>query len=71
MKRTAYEWETKIDKKAILNKIEWLKKEIKRISNTTLKGNFSNPEDKEYWIKRLTKLNSELSVLEQLKLNAG
>lgn len=62
-----YEWETKINEKEIAKgHIYRLQKEIKRISDVILRGNFSNPEDKEYWIKKLTKLNGELLYWESI-----
>ena len=64
--KTAYEWENKINKNSVNNKINWLRKEIKRISTTTLRGNFTNIEDRNYWVKRLAKLNCELSALETM-----
>lgn len=66
MTRTSYEWERKIDKTAVFNNIEFHKKEIKRITETTLRGNFTNSDDREYWVKRLKQLNGELIHLEQL-----
>lgn len=50
-----------LDKRA-----HWLRNEIKRISYTTLRGNFMNIEDREFWIARMRKLNSELSAVEDL-----
>jgi len=63
--RVGYEWEQPEDKNARLRRMNWLRDEIKRISNTTLRGNFSKPEDKKYWEDRLKQLNSELSALEE------
>ena len=63
--RYGYEWETPEKKNARLSRMAWLRDEIKRISNTTLRGNFSKPEDREFWVDRLKKLNSELSALEE------
>ena len=64
--RTAYEWETKTDNNAMFRNIERTKKEIKRISETTLRGNFSNPEDRKYWVEKLNRLNRELIALEEI-----
>lgn len=65
-----YEWEAKIDPSAVNNRILWLRGEINRILNVTLRGSFKNPEDKKYWEVRAGKLNAELSALEQeQKLN--
>lgn len=64
--RTAYEWETKIDNTAIENEKIRIRKEIKRIATETLRGNFSNPEDKKYWEKKLESLNSKLNALESM-----
>lgn len=61
-----YEWETKIDKSAIAIRIIALRKETKRIANETLRGNFVNPDDREYWVKKLKKLTGELSALESM-----
>lgn len=44
--------------------MHWLREETRRISNVTLAGNFTNPEDRAYWADRLKKLSGELSVLE-------
>ena len=60
----AYEWETTLEKRQIEKRIYWLRTEIKRISNVTLKGNFTNAEDRKYWIDRLTELNGQLLILE-------
>lgn len=49
---------------ALLSRMHWLREETKRISNVTLAGNFTNPEDRAYWADRLKKLSGELSVLE-------
>jgi hypothetical protein len=46
----------------------FLKEEIKRVSNTTLRGNFTNPEDKTYWEVKLKKMNSELSAIEEIQI---
>jgi hypothetical protein len=46
-------------------RIQWLREEVSRISNTTLAGNFVNPDDRAYWVDRLEKLTSELSAFEQ------
>jgi hypothetical protein len=45
----------------------YLESEIKRISNTTLRGNFSNPEDRKFWVERLKKLNSELDSIQEIQ----
>lgn len=60
-----YEWEVfEVSKdKIAIQKME-LEKEIKRISNVTLRGNFTNPEDRKYWEVRLDKLNGRLRALE-------
>jgi len=55
------------DLNGVKRNISRLQDEIKRISNTTLRGNFSKPEDKEYWVTRLKELNSKLSALEELE----
>ena len=60
----AYEWETTLEKRQIEKRIYWLRTEIKRISNVTLKGNFTNAEDRKYWVDRLTELNGQLLILE-------
>ena len=69
MTRYAHEWEATLNKKEekmILNRnINRLREEIKRISTTTLRGNFANPEDREYWVKRLSRLNGELIAFER------
>lgn len=49
---------------ALQGRMHWLREETKRISNVTLAGNFTNPEDRAYWVGRLKKLTSELSALE-------
>jgi len=49
---------------ALQGRMHWLREETKRISNVTLAGNFTNPEDRAYWADRLKKLSGELSVLE-------
>lgn len=49
---------------ALQGRMHWLREEAKRISNVTLAGNFTNPEDLAYWADRLKKLTSELSALE-------
>lgn len=60
-----YEWEGKeITKEQISIECHRLREEIKRITNTTLRGNFSKEEDRQYWVKRLKELNSKLSALE-------
>lgn len=50
---------------ALQGRMHWLREETKRISNLTLAGNFTNPEDRAYWADRLKKLSGELSALEQ------
>ena len=60
-----YEWErNEITKEKIFIECHILREEIKRITNTTLRGNFSKEEDRQYWVKRLKELNSKLSALE-------
>jgi len=49
---------------ALQGRMHWLREETKRISNVTLAGNFTNPEDRAYWADRLKKLTGELSALE-------
>lgn len=61
-----YEWETKISDIAIQRNILRLRAEIKRISENTLRGNFSSEADREYWVKRVSRLNGELAALEQM-----
>lgn len=61
-----YEWEKPVDKDRIAIRIMDTQKEIKRICEVTLRGNFSNPEDGKYWEKRLDKLNGELRALESM-----
>lgn len=65
--RHAYEWEVKEDKNTIKVNILKIKEEIKRISSVTLRGDFVCKEDREYWVKKLTSLNSKLKSLEQSK----
>ena len=65
MTRRAYECETETSKTAIQSNIAQLRSEIKRISNTTLRGNFTSEDDRQYWVKRLSTLNSKLNALEQ------
>lgn len=54
----------KLDKVIIKNNIYGLQKEIKRIAETTLRGDFANTDDRDYWVKRLRGLNSKLNALE-------
>ena len=61
-----YEWEKEVSKTAINSNIAKLKEEIKRVSNVTLRGNFKNPEDRQYWVEKLKRMNSKLSSLEQM-----
>ena len=61
-----YEWETQVDRNAIeINKIN-MRQEIKRINEVVRSGNFVNPEDREYWVKKAKQLNSKLSALEEI-----
>ena len=59
-----YEWENEFSKEQVAIECHRLREEIKRISNTTLRGNFAKEEDRQYWVKRLKELNSKLSALE-------
>ncbi len=59
-----YEWENELTKDQIATRIDVVKKEIKRIMDVTLRGNFTNQEDRNYWVDRLKKLNCQLNVLE-------
>lgn len=70
MIRRAYEWEyQEVTRETIRSNIYRLKKEIKRISTTTLRGNFIDPADRDYWVKKLKILNGQLnSFEEQLEL---
>lgn len=61
-----YEWENKLSKDKIEIQKHELKKEIKRICEVTLRGQFSNQEDRNYWVKRLGQLNSRLLGLESM-----
>jgi ribosomal protein S15P/S13E len=59
-----YEWENEVSQNKIeLRKIE-LRKEISRIANTTLRGNFVNEEDLAFWVKKLNNLTGQLNCLE-------
>lgn len=60
-----YEWEKPVNANAVENRKHWLRSEIKRITNTTLRGEFKIKSDRQYWVDRLRKLNSELDALEQ------
>lgn len=60
-----YEWErNEITKEQIAIECHRLREEIKRISNTTLRGNFVDEDDRQYWVKRVKQLNSKLLALE-------
>lgn len=50
---------------AIQLRIHALREEVKRITTTTLRGNFAKPEDRQFWEIRARKLNGELSALEE------
>jgi len=64
--RWVYEWENELSKDRVaIQKIE-LEKAIKRICSVTLRGNFTNPEDRKFWEDRLTKLNGQLIALESM-----
>lgn len=60
-----YEWENEVSEDKLKLEIYRLQEEIKRITKTTLNGNFSNPEDREYWVKKVRQMNSKLSALEE------
>ena len=62
-----YEWEGSVDRVAIENRKDWLRKEIKRINETTLRGNFVKEEDRDYWKQKAKTLNSQLMALEEMK----
>lgn len=59
-----YEWENEISKTAIERNKDYHRKEIKRISEVTLRGNFSNPDDREYWVAKLKEHNGKLRYFE-------
>lgn len=62
-----YEWEvTEVSKSRIEIRKTELRKQIRRICDVTLRGNFTNPEDRKYWENRLTKLNGQLAALESM-----
>ncbi len=61
-----YEWENEISEDRLAIRRMETEKEIKRISNVTLRGNFSNPEDRKFWENRLTILNGQLIALESM-----
>lgn len=67
--RYAYEWEGPVDsqeeKKIAARQIYRLREEIKRITTTTLRGNFTKPEDRQYWVDRLKVLNGQLIYWEE------
>lgn len=46
-------------------RIHYLRQEVARITNETLRGDFRNPSDRDYWVSRARKLNGELSALEE------
>lgn len=62
-----YEWEVKMSETVVENNKERIRKEIKRITETTLRGNFTNDDDRKYWEIKLSKLNGELLYLESMK----
>lgn len=62
-----YEWENDIKKSAVTLRIHALRSEIKRVADTTLRGDFVCSDDRKYWERKLKKMNSELSCLEQLE----
>lgn len=62
-----YEWEGNIDRVAFENRKDWLRKEIKRINETTLRGNFVNEGDRDYWKQKAKQLNSKLIAMEEMK----
>ena len=66
MPRVAYEWERNIDSRVITGEIHRLKAEIKRISETTLRGVFKVESDREYWVQRLRELNGKLASMEAM-----
>ena len=59
-----YEWENKVTANQIESRKHYLREEIKRITETTLRGTFVNQEDRDFWVARARKLNSELAALE-------
>lgn len=61
-----YEWEGNIDRVAFENLKDWLRKEIKRINETTLRGNFINEDDRTYWKRKVKQLNSQLMAMEEM-----
>ena len=61
-----YEWEKPVNANSVESRKHWLRGEIKRITNTTLRGEFKIKSDRQYWVDRLRKLNSELNALEQM-----
>ncbi len=63
--RYVYEWERPINKTIVFNRIDELKKEIQRISNVALRGNFKIPDDRIFLVEKLKKLNGELIALER------
>jgi len=60
-----YEWENNnVSTGQIEARISWLRGEIRRITEITLRGVFVKHEDREFWTVRARKLNSELCALE-------
>ena len=62
-----YEWEGEVDRAAIENNKDRIRKEIKRICEVTLRGNFANEEDRVYWKNKARTLNAQLLALEEMK----
>lgn len=50
----------------VAGQIHRISQEIKRITGTTLRGVFAKSEDREFWLLKLEKLNSELNAFEAL-----
>lgn len=61
-----YEWDSKLDQGRIECRCIDLRKEISRITNVTLRGDFKNQVDRVYWENRAKKLSGELSALETM-----
>ncbi|WP_199265740.1 hypothetical protein [Alcaligenes faecalis] len=61
-----YEWDSPVDQNRIECRCIDLRKEISRITNVTLRGDFKNPADRTYWEDRAKKLSGELSALEAM-----
>lgn len=61
-----YEWENEVPRKTLELNLLNLQEELKRIQGTTLRGKFTNPDDRKYWELKAKQVSSKIAAYEEI-----